>query len=120
MIPFLIALPISVMYIVIVCRTYRASYRRHYTEYLRWQNAHPTRKLTLYGRSPYEPDRSRARKDVTWDDYRRQVCRDLPTTAEALSWPVLVWWRPLSRWLHPEVEIPSLAKIDELEELTRE
>ncbi len=101
-------------YIVPALFVYRAKYRAAYSGFLRWKNEKPEEvECRYYGEYG---NIEKPRREYTWYQYKRAVMGELTPFWEGVGWPLL-WLKNLNRWLHPEIAIPDMARIDELENL---
>lgn len=101
-------------YILPAMLVYRVQYRKAYTGYLRWKNEKPEALHEMYHEYRYSPI---ARKDFTWYQYQMSILGEGTPLTLAIGWPFL-WLKYLNKFLHPQVKIPDVAKITELDKLS--
>lgn len=108
-------LGIPLFYVLVAMFVYRAKYRTAYSEFLRWKNEAPDEKKYRTGSDGWDSIEKR-RREYSYSQFRYYVAIEESPFVCAIFWPFF-WVGYVNEWLHPEVAIPDVAKIKELENL---
>lgn len=104
---------IPLFYLLVGMVVYRKVYVLRMTEYRRWQNEAPNalHRWQVYG------DDKRPRKEFSYHLWTVRISRKSNPSEIAWFWLVYALCYPIYRFTHPEIKVPSVPKIDELEKL---
>jgi hypothetical protein len=111
----LLGIGIPFFYLMTGLLVYRRTYVIRYTQWQRWVNEAPDRTFTFPTDSG---DVIAPRSEVSYSNWlwKSPGIGDPPGLI-ALFWPLYLLAKPLHAFLRPDVKIPSVPKIDELEKL---
>lgn len=106
-------------YVGVALTAYRVQYVRTYKDYRRWQAAKPKEVVNLdydigYGFVKKE------RKDVDYWGYFHATEIDRLQPYYHFMWPIVSLVFVLWKFLHPEVKVPDVQRIDKLEKELKE
>lgn len=108
-------------YSVIGAVAYRIQYVRTYKAYKRWQAEKPDRLETLDYDVGYEPIRKERRAIDYWGFFHTAIGRKYVQPPYMMIWLLVLLFFGLAKFLHPQVKVPDVNKINLLErELRKE
>lgn len=103
------------IYLVGVAISTRVIHIRRSREWMRWKNENPNESYEYFTYSEYgNGRRAKLRKDFVLQDYIKYVSLDYGRWI-AWLWPARGPYALIKRFCFPEVKIPDVARIEELE-----
>lgn len=114
---FVLIFGLSTIYILGALTGVRVMHVRRYTSYLRWKADKPQETTATYD-NIYNI--SCKRVEFTYGQYIRRIASELDSPGWAVIWPLFLPFLAAKRFCLPEVKIPDITKVNELERLMRE